>query len=405
MEFNNIKSIFPIFKQKIKGKPLIYLDSANSSQKPKMVIDEISKFYETEFSNVGRSVHTLAVKATNKFEETRDIVKSYINAKYREEIIFTKGATEAINLVANTYGEKFIKDGDEILVTELEHHSNYLPWMNLCKKLGLELKIIPISKDGILSEDDIINNCDDSTKVLSLTHMSNVTGQILDIKKIKKSINKDTYVAVDGCQSIAHLKIDVKDLDCDFYSFSSHKLYGPSGIGIMYGKEDILNKLNPPTLGGGMINEVSSNDFSYAMLPNKFEPGTPSIEAAIGFKTAMEYLNNNNYQDYFLNEKKLRSTLIKALREFKEVDIYGSNEDGNATSIVSFNIKNQNFNDIATFLDQYGIMIRGGHHCCQPFMKKLGIPGSCRVSFGIYNDLNDIDHFIDSLKKTLKLLQ
>ena len=277
--------------------------------------------------------------------------------------------------------------------------------MNLCKKLGLELKIIPISKDGILSEDDIINNCDDSTKVLSLTHMSNVTGQILDIKKIKKSINKDTYVAVDGCQSIAHLKIDVKDLDCDFYSFSSHKLYGPSGIGIMYGKEDILNKLNPPTLGGGMINEVSSNDFSYAMLPNKFEPGTPSIEAAIGFKTAMEYLTNNNYQDYFLNEKKLRSTLIEALREFKEVDIYGSNDDGNATSIVSFNIKNQNFNDIATFLDQYGIMIRGGHHCCQPFMKKLGIPGSCRVSFGIYNDLNDIDHFIDSLKKTLKLLQ
>ena len=173
----------------------------------------------------------------------------------------------------------------------------------------------------------------------------------------------------------------------------------------MYGKEDILNQLNPPTLGGGMINEVSSNDFSYAMLPNKFEPGTPSIEAAIGFKAAMEYLNSINYQDYFLNEKKLRSTLISALNDFEEIEIYGSNDNGNATSIVSFNIKNQNFNDIATFLDQYGIMIRGGHHCCQPFMKKLGIPGSCRVSFGIYNDINDIDHFVDSMKKTLKLLQ
>ena len=401
---NNIKLDFPILDKKIRDKAITYLDSAASTQKPKQVINSISEFLENSYENVHRGMNSLSIDATDLYEKSRDVAKNFINSNSTNEIIFTRGATDSINIIANSLAEH-LKEGDKIVVTELEHHSNYLPWMNLCKKLGLELKIIPISKDGILSEDDIINNCDDSTKVLSLTHMSNVTGQILDIKKIKKSINKDTYVAVDGCQSIAHLKIDVKDLDCDFYSFSSHKLYGPSGIGIMYGKEDILNKLNPPTLGGGMINEVSSNDFSYAMLPNKFEPGTPSIEAAIGFKTAMEYLNNNNYQDYFLNEKKLRSTLIKALREFKEVDIYGSNEDVNATSIVSFNIKNQNFNDIATFLDQYGIMIRGGHHCCQPFMKKLGIPGSCRVSFGIYNDLNDIDHFIDSLKKTLKLLQ
>ena len=321
---NNIKLDFPILDKKIRDKAITYLDSAASTQKPKQVINSISEFLENSYENVHRGMNSLSIDATDLYEKSRDVAKNFINSNSTNEIIFTRGATDSINIIANSLAEH-LKEGDNIVVTELEHHSNYLPWMNLCKKLGLELKIIPISKDGILSEDDIINNCDDSTKVLSLTHMSNVTGQILDIKKIKKSINKDTYVAVDGCQSIAHLKIDVKDLDCDFYSFSSHKLYGPSGIGIMYGKEDILNKLNPPTLGGGMINEVSSNDFSYAMLPNKFEPGTPSIEAAIGFKTAMEYLNNNNYQDYFLNEKKLRSTLIKALREFKEVDIYGSN--------------------------------------------------------------------------------
>ena len=401
---NNVKSDFPILDKKIRDKTITYLDSAASTQKPKQVIHSISEFLENSYENVHRGMNSLSIDATDLYEKSREVAKSFINANSTNEIIFTRGATDSINIIANSLAEHLNK-GDKIVVTELEHHSNYLPWMHLCKKLELELKIIPISKEGILSEEEIINNCDDTTKVLSLTHMSNVTGQILDLKKIKQEINKDIYVAVDGCQSIAHLNIDVKDLNCDFYSFSSHKLYGPSGIGIMFGKEDILNQLNPPTLGGGMINEVSSNDFSYAMLPNKFEPGTPSIEAAIGFKAAMEYLNSINYQDYFSKEKKLRSTLISALNDFEEIEIYGSNKNGNATSIVSFNIKNQNFNDIATFLDQYGIMIRGGHHCCQPFMKKLGIPGSCRVSFGIYNDINDIDHFVDSMKKTLKLLQ
>jgi cysteine desulfurase/selenocysteine lyase len=401
---NNVKSDFPILDKKIRDKTITYLDSAASTQKPKQVIDSISEFLENSYENVHRGMNSLSIDATDLYEKSREVAKSFINANSTNEIIFTRGATDSINIIANSLAEHLNK-GDKIVVTELEHHSNYLPWMHLCKKLELELKIIPISKEGILSEDEIINNCDDTTKVLSLTHMSNVTGQILDLKKIKKEIHNNIYVAVDGCQSIAHLNIDVKDLDCDFYSFSSHKLYGPSGIGIMYGKEDILNQLNPPTLGGGMINEVSSNDFSYAMLPNKFEPGTPSIEAAIGFKTAMEYLNSINFQDYFSKEKKLRSILISALNDFEEIEIYGSNDNGNATSIVSFNIKKQNFNDIATFLDQYGIMIRGGHHCCQPFMKKLGIPGSCRVSFGIYNDINDIDHFVESMKKTLKLLQ
>ena len=280
---NEIKLDFPILDKKIRDNNITYLDSAASTQKPRQVIQSISDFLENSYENVHRGMNSLSIDATDLYEKSRDVAKKFINANSPNEIIFTRGATDSINIIANSLAEQ-LKEGDKIIVTELEHHSNYLPWMNLCKKLGLELEIIPISNEGILSEDDIINSCDNATKVLSLTQMSNVTGQILDIKKIKKEIDDKILVAVDGCQSIAHLKIDVKDLDCDFYSFSSHKLYGPSGIGIMYGKEHILEQLNPPTLGGGMINEVSSDNFSYAMLPNKFEPGTPSIEAAIGFK-------------------------------------------------------------------------------------------------------------------------
>ena len=262
-----------------------------------------------------------------------------------------------------------------------------------------------VNENGNINEQDIIEACDQSTKFLALTHMSNVTGQIIDIKKIKENISSDILIAVDGCQSIAHINIDVQDLGCDFYSFSSHKLYGPSGIGIMFGKEQLLESLEPPSLGGGMINNVSLDSFSYAMLPNKFEAGTPPIEAVAGMNTAIEYLKRLNFSDYFVEEKKLRSTLINHFKSMDEIEFYGYQEDINASSIVSFNVKDKNYNDISTFLDQYGIMIRGGHHCCQPFMKKLKIPGSCRVSFGIYNDANDIDILIDALSKTIKLLQ
>ena len=244
---NEIKLDFPILDKKIRDNNITYLDSAASTQKPRQVIQSISDFLENSYENVHRGMNSLSIDATDLYEKSRDVAKKFINANSPNEIIFTRGATDSINIIANSLAEQ-LKEGDKIIVTELEHHSNYLPWMNLCKKLGLELEIIPISNEGILSEDDIINSCDNTTKVLSLTHMSNVTGQILDIKKIKKEIDDKILVAVDGCQSIAHLKIDVKDLDCDFYSFSSHKLYGPSGIGIMYGKEHILEQLNPPTL-------------------------------------------------------------------------------------------------------------------------------------------------------------
>ena len=400
----NFKSDFPILKNKIREYPITYLDSAASTQKPEVVINSISEFYQNSYENVHRGMNTLSIKATDMFERTRENVRSFINANSINEIIFTAGATDSINKISQCLPQ-LLNKGDKIIITELEHHSNYLPWLQIAKKFNFVIEVVAVNENGNISEQDIIEACDQSTKFLALTHMSNVTGQIIDIKKIKENISSDILIAVDGCQSIAHINIDVQDLGCDFYSFSSHKLYGPSGIGIMFGKELLLESLEPPSLGGGMINNVSLDSFSYAMLPNKFEAGTPPIEAVAGMNTALEYLNRLNFSDYFAEEKKLRSTLINHFKSMDEIEIYGYHEEINASSIVSFNVKNKNYNDISTFLDQYGIMIRGGHHCCQPFMKKLEIPGSCRVSFGIYNDINDIDKLIDALSKTIKLLQ
>jgi len=400
----SFKSDFPILKNKIRDYPITYLDSAASTQKPQAVINSITEFYQNSYENVHRGMNTLSIKATDTFERARENVRSFINANSTNEVIFTAGATDSINKIAQCLPQ-LLNEGDKIVITELEHHSNYLPWLQIAKKFQFDIEIVGVNENGNINEQDIVNACDDSTKFLALTHMSNVTGQIIDIKKIKENISKDILIAVDGCQSIAHIKIDVQDLDCDFYSFSSHKLYGPSGIGVMFGKEILLEKLEPPSLGGGMINNVSLDGFTYAMLPNKFEAGTPPIEAVAGMNAAIEYLKRLNFSHYFEEEKKLRLTLINHFQNMDEIEFYGFHQDINASSIVSFNVKNKNYNDISTFLDQFGIMIRGGHHCCQPFMKKLQIPGSCRVSFGIYNDLNDIDLLVDALSKTIKLLQ
>ena len=400
----SFKSDFPILKNKIRDYPITYLDSAASTQKPHEVINSISEFYQNSYENVHRGMNTLSIKATDMFERARENVRTFINANSINEVIFTAGATDSINKISLCLPQ-LLNEGDKIVITELEHHSNYLPWLQIAKKFNFVIEVVSINENGNISEQDIINACDQSTKFLALTHMSNVTGQIFDIKKIKENISSDILIAVDGCQSIAHLNINVQDLGCDFYSFSSHKLYGPSGIGVMFGKEKLLDSLDPPFLGGGMINNVSLDSFSYAMLPNKFEAGTPPIEAVAGMNTAIEYLNRMNFSDYFEVEKKLRLTLIDHFKSMDEIEFYGYHHEINASSIVCFNVKDKNYNDISTFLDQYGIMIRGGHHCCQPFMKKLEIPGSCRVSFGIYNDLNDIDILVDALSKTIKLLQ
>ena len=404
MEFNNIKSKFPIFKQKIKGKSLIYLDSANSSQKPKTVIDEISRFYETEFSNVGRSVHTLAVKATNSFEQTRDMVKSYINAKYREEIIFTKGATEAINLVASTYGEKFIKNGDEIIITELEHHSNYVPWHYLRKKNGAEIKFASINENGEINVDEFKKKVTEKTKMIAFTHISNVTGTIMPVKKIiDLAKSKNIPVLIDGTQGAPHSLLDVQDLGCDFYVISCHKMYGPNGLGILYAKKKWLDELPPYQGGGGMISEVKKDAISYAESPTKFEAGTMQTAEVVAFSKSIQFIQDlgiKNIEDY---ENQILEYGLEKLRKDNSVSVIGNPKD--RASIISFTIKGIHPHDIATILDDDGVAIRAGHHCCQILHEKLGIPATARASIGVYNNKEDIDVLCESINKCKKVFQ
>ncbi|MGY9016621.1 MAG: aminotransferase class V-fold PLP-dependent enzyme [Alphaproteobacteria bacterium] len=400
---NIFKADFPILQKRIRNNVITYLDTASSSQKPTAVIDSISNFYLNSYENVHRGMNSLSIDATEIYESTREKVRSFINAKSTNEIIFTKNATEGTNIIANALFS-FLEDGDEIITTELEHHSNFIPWMSLAKKKNLTFKVVPILPNGTIREEDIINAISESTKLVAISHMSNVTGQMIDVKKIKASVKKDILFFIDGCQSIAHRSVDVQDLDCDFFVFSSHKLYGPSGVGVLYGKEGLLNSLPTVIFGGGMINQVELDSFTPAILPNKFEAGTPPIEATAGLSAALDYLVENKFENYFDEEIKLRESLINELKNLGNIDIYGVSDDIHASSIVSFNVQGKNYNDIATFLDQYGVMIRSGHHCCQPFMKKLKIPGTCRVSFGIYNSQEDISLFIDALNKTNKLL-
>jgi len=404
MIFDNIKSKFPIFKQKIKGKPLIYLDSANSSQKPKAVIDEMSRFYETEFSNVGRSVHTLAVKATNKFEETRDIVKSYVNAQYREEIIFTKGATESINLVANTYGENFINEGDEILVTELEHHSNYVPWHYLRKKKGAVIKFASVNKNGEIDIDEFKKQISEKTKMIAFTHISNVTGAILPVKKISDlAKSKNIPVLIDGTQGAPHSTLDVQDLGCDFYAISCHKMYGPNGLGILYAKKKWVDELPPYQGGGGMINEVKKDEITYADSPNKFEAGTMQTAEVVAFANSIKFIKDLGIKNIENHEKQILEYGLEKLRKDNSINIIGNPK--NKSSIISFTIKGIHPHDIATILDDDGVAIRAGHHCCQILHDKLGIPASARASIGVYNSKEDIDVLSESIKKCKKVFQ
>ena len=404
MEFRNIKSNFPIFKQKIKGKSLIYLDSANSSQKPKTVIDEISRFYETEFSNVGRSVHTLAVKATNKFEETRDIVKNYINAKHREEIIFTKGATEAINLVANSFGEKFIKSGDEILVTELEHHSNYVPWHYLRKKKGAKIKFASVDENGEINVNEFKKNITSKTKIIAFTHISNVTGTVMPVKQIiDLAKSKNIPVLIDGTQGAPHSALDMQDLECDFYAISCHKMYGPNGLGILYAKKKWVDALPPYQGGGGMISEVKKDEISYADSHTKFEAGTMQTAEVVAFAKSIKFIQDLGIKNIEKHENQVLEYGLEKLKMNNSVNIIGNPK--NRSSIMSFTIKGIHPHDIATILDDDGVAIRAGHHCCQILHEKLGIPASARASIGVYNTKEDIDVLCESINKCKKVFQ
>ena len=404
MDIKNIKSEFPIFKQKINGKPLVYLDSANSSQKPQAVINRMSNFYQTEFSNVGRSVHSLAVKATNRFEDARDKVKDYLKAKYREEIIFTKGATESINLVASSYGEKYIKEGDEILITELEHHSNYVPWHFLRQKKGAKIKFAPVNKKGEVEIDEIKKLINSKTKIIAITHISNVTGTIMPIKKIVDlAKEKNIPVLIDGTQGAPHLKIDMQELGCAFYAISGHKMYGPNGLGLLSAKRKWLDELPPYEGGGGMISEVLKAKITFASTPTKFEAGTMQTAEVVAFSEAIKFIEELGIKNIQNHENEIMEYGIEKLKKNNSINIIGDPKERG--SVICFTMKGIHPHDIATILDEDGVAIRAGHHCCQILHDKLGIPATARASLGVYNSKEDIDKLSDAINNCKKIFK
>ena len=404
MDIKNIKKEFPIFTQKINGNPLVYLDSANSSQKPKVVIDRISNFYETEYSNVGRSVHSLAVKATNRFESTRDLVKKYINAAHREEIIFTKGATESINLVASTYGKKHINKGDEILITELEHHSNYVPWHFLRSEKGAVIKFVPVNENGDVEIDEVKKLISNKTKIIAITHISNVTGAVLPIKQIVDlAKEKNIPVLIDGTQGAPHSYIDMQNIGCDFYAVSCHKMYGPNGLGVLYAKKKWLDDLPPYQGGGGMINDVKKDDITFAESPTKFEAGTTQTAEVVSFAESINFIEKLGIKNIASHENEVLEYGLETLRKNNSINIIGNPK--NRGSVLSFTLKDIHPHDIATILDDDGVAIRAGHHCCQILHEKLGLPATARASIGVYNDKDDIDKLYEAIKKCQKVFQ
>ena len=398
MNLSNIKKEFPIFN----NKNLVYLDSANSSQKPQSVIDRINDFYSNEFSNVGRSVHALSIAATNNYENTRISVQKYINAKSKDEIVFTKGATEAINLVANTFGQKYLKEGDEILLTELEHHSNYVPWHYLRSLKGVKIEFAEVNEDGEVSVESIAKKITSNTKIIAVTHLSNVTGAILPIKEITElAHSKGIPVLIDGCQGAPHLKLDMQDLDCDFYTISCHKMYGPTGLGILYAKKKWLEELPPYQGGGGMIKEVKKDSISYGDLPNKYEAGTMATAQVVAFDQSIKFLEKIGMNNVIQHEKELINYGQEILRKNNSVKLVGNPKKKGA--VLSFIIEGIHPHDIAKILDEDGVAIRAGHHCCQILHETLGMAATARASLGIYNTKEDIDRLNSSINKCKKI--
>ncbi len=402
MNINEIKKEFPIFSNKVQNNDLVYLDSANSSQKPRVVVDRIYDFYTKEFSNVGRSIHYLAVAATNMYENTRVSVQKFINAKDKDEIVFTKGATEAINLVASTYGQKYLKQGDEVLLTELEHHSNYVPWHYLRKSKGIKIEFADVNDDGEVTLESIEKKINSKTKMIAITHLSNVTGAILPIKEITAlAHSKKIPVLIDGCQGAPHLKLDMQDLDCDFYAISCHKMYGPTGLGILYAKKKWLEELPPYQGGGGMIGEVKKEGITYGDLPNKYEAGTMQTAQVIAFDESIKFLNKIGMENVIKHESELINYGQEILRKNNSVKLIGNPK--NKGGVLSFTLDGIHPHDIATILDEDGVAIRAGHHCCQILHDKLNIPASARASLGVYNTKEDLDKLNESLNKCKKV--
>ena len=398
----NIRADFPILQQEVNGRPLVYLDNGASSQKPKVVIDAISAYYNEINANIHRGVHTLSQKATDAYEEARKKLQAHFNAKHLEEIIFTKGTTDGINLVANGFAS-ILKAGDEVVVSALEHHSNIVPWQMLCEKTGAVLKVIPMNDKGELLMDAYDALLNEKTKIVAVNHVSNALGTINPIKYIiDKAHEVDAVVLIDGAQATPHIKPDVQELNCDFYVCSAHKMCGPTGVGILYGKEAWLNIIPPYQGGGEMIKEVTFEKTIYACLPHKFEAGTPNIAGGIVFGIAIDYLNEVGFDFIQQREKELLEYATEQLLAIDGLNIVGTAE--NKVSVISFNIEGCHPYDIGTIIDKLGVAVRTGHHCTQPIMQFFDIPGTIRASFMFYNTKEDVDALVAAVKKAKTML-
>ncbi|MBK6264781.1 cysteine desulfurase [Marivirga sp. S37H4] len=396
-DIKKIRTDFPILQQKVNGKPLVYFDNAATTQKPQQVIDAINKYYEGYNANIHRGLHSLAEKATTAFEETRLTFQKFINAAESEEVIFTKGTTDSINLVATAYGRKFIKASDEILISGMEHHSNIVPWQMLCEEKGAKLKVIPVDEKGEISLDDVKSLINKNTKIVSVVFASNSLGTVNPVKEIGQLAHKfGAVMMIDGAQAASHCKVDVQDLDCDFFATSGHKMYGPTGSGILYGKREILEKMNPYQGGGEMIKDVSFEKTTYNDIPYKFEAGTPNIADIVALKSAVEYINQLGKENIVQYENDITAHAHKRLAEVPGIHFYGTAT--NKVSVVSFTIDNVHPYDVGMMLDAKGIAVRTGHHCTQPLMDHYGIDGTIRASFSVYNTKEEIDFLADSLK-------
>jgi len=397
---NRIRDKFPILNKKINNNKLVYFDNAATTQKPIQVIESINKYYSEYNANIHRGIHTLAEKATQEYEKTRKTVSKFINSRSEKEVIFTRGTTEGINLIASSFVKNFIKKGDEIIISEMEHHSNIVPWQMICEENGIILKTINVFENGEIDLDNFKELISNKTKFLSIVHTSNTLGTVNPIKEmieICKQNNINTMI--DGAQASAHSKIDVQDLNCDFFVLSAHKMYGPTGVGIVYGKEEILEKM-PPYMGGGeMIKDVNFKKTTYNELPYKFEAGTPNIGDVIGFNEALSFINNIGLDNISLYEKELKNYASNLFNKIEGINIIGNSK--NKIGIFSFTMDKIHYYDLGLLLDSKGIAIRTGHHCTQPLMDKFNLEGTARVSLAIYNTKNEIDYFVEKLKQLI----
>mgnify|MGYP000292554951 FL=1 len=398
----NFKDEFPILQER----KISYLDSGATTQKPQCVIDAIESYYKECNANPHRGAYSLSIEATEKYESTREKIAKFINAKNREEIIFSKNATESLNLIAYSYGLDNLKKDDEVVLSIMEHHSNLVPWQYVTKKTNSKLKFMYINKDYELSKEEIESKITDKTKVVGITHVSNVLGTINNVKKIiKYAHKKGAVVIVDASQSIPHMKIDVQDLDADFLVFSGHKMFAPLGIGVLYGKKELLNKMTPFLMGGDMIEYVYEQNTTFAPLPNKFEAGTQNVEGVIGLGSAIDYIEKIGYKEIQNVEEAITKYAVNELSKLDFLELYITPHLENHSTVISFNIKGVHPHDVASILDSNGVCVRSGNHCAQPLLRYLGMDSTCRASFSIYNTKEDVDNLVEALKKAYKMFE